>query len=79
MTSSCRNLRRESLSKKFPREFLGLMDREVKEQTMTAYYEEIMEFWKGEKLSDAVSYFSIWNSKGLLNEEEMETLSLDHL
>ena len=40
---------------------------------MTAYYEEIMELWKAEKFSDAISYFSRWMPKGLVSEEESES------
>ena len=39
---------------------------------MTVYYEEIMEFWRARKFSDAISYFSQWMSKGLLGHEEIE-------
>ena len=42
---------------------------------MTAYYEEIMELWKAEKFSDAISYFSRWMSKGLLRQEEIESFN----
>jgi hypothetical protein len=42
---------------------------------MTAYYEEIMELWKGEKFSDAISYFNQWMSKGFLGQKEIENFN----
>jgi len=42
---------------------------------MTDQYEKIMNLWEARKFSDAISYFGRWMSKGLVDQEEIQSLN----
>jgi hypothetical protein len=42
---------------------------------MVLYYESILGYLKEEKLEEAFHYYEKWKTRGLLSEEEIETLA----